>query len=43
MTGDRDNESYKRLALEIGCVAFFYKPCSADTLIEALDNLDRDL
>jgi len=41
MTGDCDNESYKRLALEIGCVAFFYKPFSADALIEALLNIPR--
>jgi FixJ family two-component response regulator len=39
MTGDCDNESYKRQALEIGNVAFFYKPFSADALIEALVNL----
>jgi FixJ family two-component response regulator len=39
MTGDRDNESYKRLALEVGCVAFFHKSVSADALIEALLNI----
>jgi FixJ family two-component response regulator len=41
MTGDCDNESYKRRALEIDCVAFFYKPFSVDALIEALVNIAR--
>jgi FixJ family two-component response regulator len=38
MTAD-DNESVKRRAMEIGCVAFLLKPFSADILIEALVNL----
>lgn len=41
MTGDCDNESYKKRAQEIGCVAFFYKPSSADALIETLLNIAR--
>ena len=36
VTADCDNESYKRRALEMGCVGFFCKPYSADVLIEAL-------
>jgi FixJ family two-component response regulator len=35
MTADND-ESVKRRAMEIGCVAFLTKPFSADVLIEAL-------
>ena len=38
MTGN-NNESVKRRALEIGCVAFLIKPVSADVLIEAFANL----
>jgi FixJ family two-component response regulator len=34
-----NNESVKRRAMEIGCVAFLNKPFSADVLIEALANL----
>ncbi len=34
-----DNESVKRRAMEIGCVAFLPKPFSADVLMEALVNL----
>jgi FixJ family two-component response regulator len=38
----RNNESVKRRAMEIGCVAFLTKPFSADVLIEALANAGRD-
>jgi FixJ family two-component response regulator len=38
MTADA-NESVKRRAMEIGCVAFLLKPFSAHVLIEALANL----
>jgi FixJ family two-component response regulator len=38
----RNNESVKRRAVEIGCVAFLIKPFSADVLIEALANAGRD-
>jgi FixJ family two-component response regulator len=41
VTADCDNESYKRRALEMGCVAFFCKPFSTDVLIEALLNIPR--
>jgi FixJ family two-component response regulator len=34
-----NNESVKRRATEIGCVALLFKPFSADALIEALVNL----
>jgi FixJ family two-component response regulator len=34
-----DNESFKRRAMEMGCVAFVPKPFSADALIEALANV----
>jgi FixJ family two-component response regulator len=34
-----NNESIKRRAMEIGCVAFLLKPFSAHVLIEALVNL----
>ncbi len=34
-----DNESLKRRAVEIGCVAFLPKPFSANVLIQALVNL----
>jgi FixJ family two-component response regulator len=34
-----NNESVKRRAMEIGCVAFLTKPFSADVLIEVLANL----
>jgi FixJ family two-component response regulator len=34
-----DNESVKRRAMKIGCVAFLCKPFSVDTLREALANL----
>jgi FixJ family two-component response regulator len=34
-----DNESFKRRATEMGCVAFLPKPVSADALIEALGNI----
>jgi FixJ family two-component response regulator len=39
MTADYDNESYKRRAMEMGCVAFVRKPFSAEVLIEALRNI----
>jgi FixJ family two-component response regulator len=42
MTAD-DNESVKRRAMEIGCVAFLPKPFSADVLIEALVNISPRL
>jgi FixJ family two-component response regulator len=42
MTAD-DNESIKRRAMEIGCVAFLPKPFSADVLIEALVNISPRL
>jgi FixJ family two-component response regulator len=38
MTAD-NNESLKRKAMEIGCVAFLLKPFSADALMRALVNL----
>lgn len=38
MTAD-DNESVKRRAIEIGCVAILPKPFTANALIEALVNL----
>ena len=38
MTAD-DNESVKRQAMDVGCVAFLRKPFSADLLIAALANL----
>lgn len=41
MTGDCDNELYKRRGQELGSVAFFYKPCSADALIEKLLTIAR--
>ena len=41
VTADCDNESYRRRALEIGCVGFFCKPYSADVLIEALLSIPR--
>jgi FixJ family two-component response regulator len=41
VTADYDNESYKRRAMEMGCVTFFRKPFSADVLIEALLNIPR--
>ncbi|MGO9990393.1 MAG: response regulator transcription factor [Steroidobacteraceae bacterium] len=34
-----DNESIKKRAMEIGCVAFLPKPFTANALIEALVNL----
>jgi FixJ family two-component response regulator len=34
-----DNESLKRRAMEMGCVAFLPKPFSADALIEALGDI----
>jgi len=34
-----DNESFKRRAMEMGCVAFLPKPISADALIEALGDI----
>src|SRR5262245_52316997 len=34
-----NNESFKRRAMEMGCVAFLPKPFSADALIEALGNI----
>ena len=34
-----DNESFKRRAMEMGCVAFLPKPFSAHALIEALGNI----
>ena len=42
MTAD-GNESVKRRAMEIGCVAFLPKPFSADVLIEALVNISPRL
>jgi FixJ family two-component response regulator len=36
-----DNESFKRRAMEMGCVAFLPKPFSSDVLIEALRNIPR--
>ena len=42
MTAD-DNESVKRRAMEIGCVAFLPKPFSADVLIEALVSISQNL
>jgi FixJ family two-component response regulator len=42
MTAD-DNESVRRRAMEIGCVAFLPKPFSADVLIEALVNISPRL
>ena len=42
MTAD-DNESVKRRAMEIGCIAFLRKPFSADVLIEALVNISPRL
>jgi FixJ family two-component response regulator len=36
-----DNESFRRRAMEMGCVAFLPKPFSADVLIEALGNIPR--
>jgi FixJ family two-component response regulator len=36
-----DNESFKRRAMEMGCVAFIRKPFSTDVLIEALLNIPR--
>jgi FixJ family two-component response regulator len=41
VTADCENESYKRRALEMGCVGFFCKPYSADVLIEALLSIPR--
>ncbi len=38
-----DNESVKRRAMEIGCVAFLPKPFSANVLIQALVNLSPRL
>jgi cyclic di-GMP phosphodiesterase len=34
-----DNESFKRRAMEMGCVAFLPKPISADALIQALGDI----
>ena len=42
MTAD-DNESVKRRALEVGCVAFLPKPFSTNVLIEALVNISPRL
>ena len=42
MTAD-DNESVKRRAMEIGCIAFLPKPFSADVLISALVNISPRL
>jgi len=42
MTAD-DNESVKRRAMEIGCVAFLRKPFCADVLVEALVNISPRL
>jgi len=42
MTAD-DNESVKRRAAEIGCLAFLRKPFSANVLIEALVNISPRL
>jgi FixJ family two-component response regulator len=42
MTAD-DNESVKRRAMEVGCVAFLPKPFAADVLIEALVNISPRL
>jgi FixJ family two-component response regulator len=36
-----DNESFKRRAMEMACVAFLPKPFSADVLIEALRDIPR--
>ena len=36
-----NNESFKRRAMEMGCVAFLPKPFSADVLIEALRDIPR--
>jgi FixJ family two-component response regulator len=36
-----DNESFRRRAMGMGCVAFLPKPFSADVLIEALRNIPR--
>ena len=36
-----NNESFKRRATELGCVAFLPKPFSADVLIEALRDIPR--
>ena len=41
VTADCDNESYKRRALEMGCVGFFCKPYSAGVLTEALLKIPR--
>lgn len=41
MTADYANESYKRRAMEVGCVTFLRKPFSADVLIETLLNIPR--
>ncbi len=38
-----DNESVKRRAMEIGCVAFLPKPFSANVLIQALVNISPRL
>ncbi len=38
-----DNESLKRRAVEIGCVAFLPKPFSANVLIQALVNISPRL
>src|ERR1022692_1325470 len=42
MTAD-NNESIKRRAMEIGCVAFLPKPFSMDVLMEALVNISPSL
>src|SRR5450759_3393627 len=42
MTAD-DNESVRRRAMEVGCVAFLPKPFAADVLIEALVNISPRL
>ena len=39
VTTASDNESFKRRAIEMSCVAFLRKPFSADALIEALRNI----
>jgi FixJ family two-component response regulator len=36
-----DSESFKRRAVEMGCVAFLRKPFSADALVEALGRIPR--
>jgi FixJ family two-component response regulator len=41
VTADCDNQSYKRRALEMGCVGFLCKPYSADVLIAALLSIPR--